>query len=105
MRDSTEDGVEEGALSIRKRCLMEVEREAGVDDVRGGGGRGPEGGGYRGPAGILEDDGIGWKFTAGDLLSLLEFLRCERIPFSSGQGGRPTEGGGFGEVNDNLRAR
>lgn len=58
MRDCT-DGVEDGALRIRKRCLMEVWRETDTGGVRGGGGKGPEGGGYRGPGGIVEEDGIG----------------------------------------------
>lgn len=95
------DGVEEGALSIRKRCFREVWREGEAGEAGG------DGTGFADvdrATGTERAAGVECTSVLGRMLLLLILRRCRDV-FSSGLGGKLLEGGGFGTDRDILMAR
>lgn len=75
----------------------------GVGEACGGGGSGPVGGGCKGPF-VADNAALAAKEAVGEFSALLELLLWKRKPGSSGRGGKLLDGGGFGDVKDNLSA-
>lgn len=85
-----------GALSMRRRCLIEFRLFDSVDDRGGGEGVLPANS-------LCGDAGMGYRFR-GALLLLLLLLGIPNRS-SSGRGGSTTEGGVLGgPITDNLNA-